>query len=87
MRLTTFASGSRGNCALLYMDGMYLLLDAGISFRRIRENLALTGLTADDLSAVLITHEHSDHISGLAGLLKGRALPVLAPRTVANHLR
>ena len=87
MRLTTFASGSRGNCALLYMDGMYLLLDAGISFRRIRENLALQQLTVDDLSAVLITHEHSDHISGLAGMLKCCAVPVLAPRTVANHLR
>ena len=87
MRLTTFASGSRGNCALLHLDGMNLLLDAGISFRRIRENLALTGLTADSLSAVLITHEHSDHISGLAGVVKCRAVPVLAPRTVANHLR
>lgn len=87
MRLTTFASGSGGNCALLHMDGMYLLLDAGISFRRIRENLSLAHLTVDDLSAVLITHEHSDHISGLASMLKCRAVPILAPRTVANHLR
>lgn len=87
MRLTTFASGSGGNCALLSMDGAHLLLDAGISFRRIREGLSLAALTVDDLSAVLITHEHSDHISGLASMLKRRAVPILAPRTVANHLR
>ena len=44
MRLVTFASGSGGNCALLTMDGVHLLLDAGISYRRICENLALTGV-------------------------------------------
>ena len=88
MRLTTFASGSGGNCALLSADGMHILLDAGISYRRIRENLALSGLAPEALSAVLITHEHSDHISGLKTFVKNcSAVPVFAPRTVANHLR
>lgn len=87
MRLTTFASGSSGNCALLSMDGVHILLDAGISFRRIKENLELSGLKADQLAAVLITHEHSDHISGLATMIKRCRVPVCAPRTVANHLR
>ncbi len=87
MRITTFASGSSGNCALLSMDGVHILLDAGISFRRIKENLALSGLVPEALSAVLITHEHSDHVCGLATMIKKCNVPVCAPRTVANRLR
>lgn len=87
MRLTTFASGSSGNCALLSFGSTHILLDAGISYRRIRQNLALSGLTPDSLSAVLLTHEHSDHIAGLTTMLKRCAVPLLAPRTLANHLR
>ena len=86
MRLTTFASGSSGNCALLTMNGVHILLDAGISYRKIKENLALSGLTPEALSAVLITHEHSDHICGLAVLMKHCTASVCAPRTVANRL-
>ena len=86
MRLTTFASGSSGNCALLTMDGVHILLDAGISCRRICENLSLSGVQPGDLAAVLITHEHSDHIAGLATLIKRCAAPVCAPRAVAGYL-
>ena len=86
MRLTTFASGSSGNCALLTMDGVHILLDAGISCRRICENLSLSGVQPGGLAAVLITHEHSDHIAGLATLLKRCAAPVCAPRAVAGYL-
>ena len=86
MRLVTFASGSGGNCALLTLDGVHLLLDAGISFRRICAHLALCGLAPEDLAAVLITHEHTDHIAGLATLTKRCAAPVCAPRIVARQL-
>ena len=87
MRLTTFASGSSGNCALLSLNGAHILLDAGISYRRIIENLALSGLSPELLSAVLITHEHSDHICGLATFVKHCAVSICAPRTVANRLK
>ena len=87
MRITTFASGSGGNCALLSLDGVHILLDAGISFRKIKENLALSGLSPEALSAVLITHEHSDHVGGLATMMKNCSVPVCAPRIVANRLR
>ena len=86
MRLTTFASGSTGNCALLTMDGVHILLDAGISCRRICEHLRLSGVKPEDLAAILITHEHSDHIAGLATLVKRCAAPVCAPRAVAGYL-
>ena len=87
MRIITFASGSSGNCVLVSMGESHILLDAGISFKRIKDQLSLSGLTPGELSAVLITHEHSDHISGLGTMVKRCAVPVFAPRTVANHLR
>ena len=86
MVLTTFASGSSGNCALLRMDGVNLLLDAGISWRRICTDLRAIGVAPEALDAVLITHEHSDHIAGLGTLLKCCSAPICAPRVVARSI-
>ena len=64
-----------------------VLIDAGISLRRIKTGLARRALTPDDLSAVLITHEHSDHVAGLPMLLKYyKNVKVYAPQTVAHAL-
>ena len=87
MRIYTLASGSSGNCALVSDGDCHILLDAGISLRRIRTALGHFGLTPGDLSGVLITHEHSDHVGGLPMLAKYHDIPIFAPRTVANHLR
>lgn len=86
MRVVTFASGSTGNCTLVSDGGCHILIDAGISARRIRENLSACSLTADDLSGILITHEHTDHVSGLKTLVKYHEIPIFAPRTVSNRL-
>ena len=86
MTITTFASGSSGNCILVSMDGTHLLIDAGISYRRICTQLALSGLTSANLTAILITHEHSDHVAGLNTLVKRCSVPVWAPPTVARRL-
>ena len=86
MRLITFASGSGGNCALLTLDGVHLLLDAGISWRRICAELERSGIRPEELAAVLITHEHSDHIAGLGTLVRHCSAPICAPRIVARHL-
>lgn len=87
MRITTLASGSTGNCTLVTSGGGSLLIDAGISMRRIRTALDVYGLSPGQLDGILITHEHSDHISGLSMLTKHYNIPIFAPRTVANHLR
>ncbi|MFR4972000.1 MAG: MBL fold metallo-hydrolase [Butyricicoccus pullicaecorum] len=58
----SLASGSSGNCGLLALDGTYILIDLGVSVRRLTGLLAGLGLTIDDLDAVLLTHEHIDHI-------------------------
>jgi phosphoribosyl 1,2-cyclic phosphodiesterase len=83
-RLTTIASGSSGNCALLQSNGTNLLIDAGISMRRILAAMRL--LDTQRFSAILVTHEHSDHINGLPMLLKHRAAPVYAPASVCAFL-
>lgn len=86
MRIVTFASGSTGNCTLISDGGEHILVDAGISMKRIREALATLSLTPDDISGVFITHEHRDHTSALQTMVKRTDIRVFAPRTVANHL-
>ena len=76
LTLTTLASGSSGNCALVSDGETHLLLDAGISCRRICRALRDLGVEPGSLSGVLITHEHTDHISGLATLIRQFSLPV-----------
>jgi phosphoribosyl 1,2-cyclic phosphodiesterase len=84
--LTTLASGSSGNCLLVSNGDTHLLIDAGISARRITCALKELGIAPDDLSGVLITHEHSDHIAGLATLTKRRTLPVYASYGTGRQL-
>ena len=86
MNIKVFASGSGGNCMLLSDRDTHLLIDAGISMRRVQQSLRAAGLDIQDIGGVLITHEHSDHISGLKMLLKYYDLPVYAPHTVAARL-
>ena len=87
MKIRVFASSSSGNCLLLSDGGTNILLDAGISMRRVEKALDNINLSMREIGGVLITHEHSDHISGLKMLMKHYEFPVYAPSTVANHLR
>ena len=87
MKIAVFASGSGGNCMLLSHKDTHILIDAGISMRRVESSLRSLGLTVKDIGGVLITHEHSDHISGLKMLIKHHGINIFAPRTVANRLR
>ena len=84
--LYTLASGSEGNCLLVSACGVHLLVDAGISARRIKQSLAQLGLTPDDLSAILITHEHIDHISGAGVLCRKHKIPVYATEMTWNAM-
>lgn len=86
MELVTFASGSTGNCALVSGGGTHVLIDAGLSFLKLKTFLRDVGLLPEDLSGVLITHEHNDHTKGLSTLLKRTSLPLYAPRRVSVEL-
>jgi len=78
--LTILASGSSGNCAYLETDDTRLLIDAGLSARQIRQRLLGIGRTPENLSGILITHEHTDHTQGL-GVLAGKLqIPVYCNR-------
>ena len=87
MRIVTFASGSTGNCSLITDGKANILIDAGISMRRAVSALDEYGLTPQDLCGVLITHEHSDHISGLSMLNKYYRLPIIAPTELCDVLK
>lgn len=86
MEFYTLASSSSGNAALVRSGETSILLDAGISARRIAQALSLLGMTPEDLDAILITHEHSDHVNGIATLTKKYAVPVYASRGTAHFL-
>ncbi len=64
------ASGSSGNCALLATDRARILIDAGLSFKELTRRLASIGEQPDRIDAVIVTHEHCDHISGLPRIAK-----------------
>lgn len=86
MRVCIFASGSGGNCLLVSDRNTNILIDAGISGRRVDNALAMAGLAADDIGGVFVTHEHSDHVKGLPQLVKKHGVPIFAPRTVAARM-
>ena len=86
MRLCSIASGSSGNCIYVGSDSTHLLVDAGISGKRVEQGLHALELTGKDIDGILVTHEHSDHIRGLKTLLKRTDIPLFAPRTVASRL-
>lgn len=78
LAICSLASGSSGNCYMVRSPGTALLVDAGISARRIRNGLALLNVDPDILKGVLVTHEHSDHISGLRTLTRRGDLQIFA---------
>ena len=86
LQLCTLASGSSGNSLLVSDGATHILVDAGISCRRITTALKGLGVDPASLSAVLITHEHTDHISGLTTLTKQRKVPVYASRGTGRQL-
>ncbi|MDQ2078307.1 MBL fold metallo-hydrolase [Marinimicrobium sp. ABcell2] len=76
MRFASLGSGSRGNATLVAWDSGALLVDCGFSIRETVARLARLAMTPDQLTAILVTHEHSDHIKGVAPLARRYQLPV-----------
>ena len=76
MRFVSIASGSSGNCIYTGTDQTHILVDAGISAKRIEKGLFEVGLKPSELSAICITHEHSDHIKGLGVLARKYEIPI-----------
>ena len=76
MRMTVLASGSKGNSTVIASSQTRLLVDAGLSCRELLKRMALANEDPTALDAILITHEHQDHIAGLAVLARRLQIPV-----------
>jgi phosphoribosyl 1,2-cyclic phosphodiesterase len=77
VRLIVLASGSSGNCALVESGGRAVLLDAGISARETLRRVALSGAGDVRIEAILLTHEHVDHVRGARVLARRLGVPVM----------
>ena len=86
MQICTLASSSSGNCCLVSNGDTHVLIDAGISMRRITKSLADLGLCPRDLAGILVTHEHSDHISGIKMMVKYHSVPIMVSKGVGSEL-
>ena len=87
MQLHILASGSTGNAVFLEIDGTRFLIDAGISARRIQRGLQAVGVEPTDINAVLVTHEHVDHVNGLPVLTRKYGLPVYTRRKTWDNFQ
>lgn len=76
MEIISLGSGSRGNATLVHIGGSYILIDNGFTLREITKRL---DVNPKDISAVLLTHEHSDHIEGIPAFCKTYDIPVHIP--------
>ena len=100
MRMTVLASGSKGNSTVIASARTRVLVDAGLSCRELLRRMALAGEDPTKLDAILVTHEHVDHVSGLAVLARRLGIPVffsepthrawvrmLTPRTTMTYAK
>ena len=78
MELCSIASGSSGNCIYVGTDEGHILIDAGISGKRIEAGLNSIGLKTAEMQGILVTHEHIDHVAGLGVLARRYGIPLYA---------
>lgn len=88
MSMAVLGSGSKGNAALVRCGSTHVLVDAGLSAKQLVIRMHALGVAPEQLDAILITHEHSDHAQGVDVLLRQRSIPVFAnamTREALNH--
>ncbi len=86
MRLASIASGSSGNCVYVGSEKTHILVDAGISNKRIEQGLNEMGIKSSELAGVVITHEHSDHVKGLGVLARRCHIPIYATQGTLDEI-
>ena len=78
LRFTVLASGSTGNATIIQGNDKTVMIDAGLSAKKLDELMKQQGISGHDLDALLVTHEHSDHIKGLGAFARKYDLPIYA---------
>lgn len=86
MKLCSIASGSSGNCIYAGNDNTNILVDVGVSAKRIENGLSSIDIKPDTVQAILVTHEHSDHISGLGVMSRKYHIPIYATIETAKAI-
>lgn len=86
MRFTSLASGSSGNCLIVECGATRVMMDCGLSIADTKARLESRGLAPSDLAGVVVTHEHDDHLGGVARFAKRYAIPVYLTRGTAQWL-
>ena len=76
MRMMTLASWSSGNCIYIGSENTHILIDAGITRKKIIEGLAKVNIKISEISAIFVTHEHSDHAKGIGVLSRNDEIPI-----------
>ena len=80
-------SGSSGNCSLIQSDYTKILIDAGESCKKISTALTSINVDPNEIDGILITHEHSDHIKGIATLSKKYDIPIFANKETWDDMK
>ena len=87
MKIKTIASGSKGNCSIVLCNDTKIIIDMGISYLTLKRSLEENSLSFDQFTGILITHNHKDHISGLATLIKKTNLPAIIPEEMYQTIK
>ncbi len=87
MKICVLASGSKGNCIYVESEGTSLLIDAGLSARDTFRRMESLGLSPRALSAICVTHEHTDHVGGIARLKKLLGIPLYGRSACARMVK
>lgn len=86
MRYCSLSSGSKGNSSVFSARGTHILIDAGLSAKRLAEGVSAVGLCPGELSGILITHEHTDHIRGIRVFAEKYRVPVYMNESTCRAL-
>lgn len=86
MRLVSIASGSSGNCIYVGSENSHILVDAGISNKRIEQGLNEIGIKGSEINGIVITHEHSDHTKGLGVLARKYGVPIYSTKETLEEI-
>ena len=87
MKVQLIASGSKGNCSLISCGKTKILIDIGITYTRLIKTLEENNISKDDITALFISHSHSDHINGLKNLINKTNIPVYIPEEMYEELK
>jgi len=87
MKVCSLSSGSKGNCTYIETDNARILLDVGVSLKYVLSSLASLGVEPEKIDAILITHEHSDHIKGVGQFSAKYDTPIYCAKTLEDLMK